>query len=138
MEKPIKKIKQIKKIGYILSYNWKQNMKKIEATIQINKIGVASDAIHDMVGGFTILEGNGRGSGKRQNIGTERGTNRIIAKYNKVSIISTIVDDSKIEEVTKIIEDLTFTGETSDGIIAISNIESVLNISSKEKNSKAL
>ena len=47
-------------------------------------------------------------------------------------------DDSKLEEVTKIIEDLTFTGEPSDGIIAISNIESVLNISSKEKDSKAL
>ena len=113
-------------------------MKKIEATIQSNKVNVVADAIKEIVGGFTILEGNGRGSGKRQNIGTERGTNRIIAKYNKVSIISTIVDDSKVEEVTKIIEDLTFTGETSDGIIAISNIESVLNISSKEKNSKAL
>ena len=113
-------------------------MKKIEATIQVNKIKTISDAITGVVGGFTILEGNGRGSGKRQNIGTERGTNRIIAKYNKVSIISTIVDDSMVEKVTKIIEDVVFTGEQSDGIIAISNIESVLNISSKEKDSKAL
>ena len=35
-------------------------MKRIEATIQGNKIGVVSDAINDIVGGFTILEGNGR------------------------------------------------------------------------------
>ena len=54
-----------------------------------------------MLEGFTIIEGNGRGSGKRQNIGTGRGTNTIIAKYNKVAIISTIVDDSIVEKVTK-------------------------------------
>jgi len=35
-------------------------MKRIDATIQSNKI-VVSDAINDIVGGFTILEGNGRG-----------------------------------------------------------------------------
>ena len=113
-------------------------MKKIEATIQINKINAISDAITGVVGGFTIIEGNGRGSGKRQNIGTGRGTNRIIAKYNKVTIISTIVVDSMVDKVTKVIEDLAFTGEPSDGIITISDIETVLNISSKEKNSKAL
>ena len=43
-----------------------------------------------------------------------------------------------VEKVTKIIEDVAFTGEQSDGIIVITNIESVLNISSKEKDSKAL
>ena len=126
------------KDGYILNCNENEIMKKIEATVQSNKIDLVTDALKEIVGGFTIIEGNGRGSGKRQNIGTERGTNRIIAKYNKVAIISTIVDDSKVEKVTKIIENLTFTGEPSDGIIAISNIESVLNISSKEKDSKAL
>jgi len=113
-------------------------MKKIEATIQNNKIDIVTDAIKEIVGGFTIMEGNGRGSGKRQNIGTGRGTNTVIANYNKVAIISTIIDDKIVEKVTKIIEDAVFTGETSDGIIAITDVESVLNISSKEKNSKAL
>ena len=113
-------------------------MKRIEATIQNNKVSVVTDAIKEIVGGFTILEGNGRGSGKRQNIGSDRGTNTMIAEYNKVAIITTIVDDLIVEKVSKIIEDVAFTGETSDGIIVVSNIESVLNISSKEKNSKAL
>ena len=113
-------------------------MKKIEATIQNNKIDIVTDAIKKIVGGFTIMEGNGRGSGKRQNIGTGRGTNTVIAKYNKVAVISTIVDDTMVEKVTKIIEDVVFTGDTSDGIIAISNIESVLNIASKKNNSEAL
>ena len=113
-------------------------MKKIEATIQNNKISIVTEAIKEIVGGFTIIEGNGRGSGKRQSIGSGRGTNTMIAKYNKVAIITTIVDDLMVEKVTKTIEEAAFTGETNDGIIAVSTIESVLNISSKEKDSKAL
>ena len=49
-------------------------MKKIEATIQINKIDVVTSAIIGIVDGFTILEGNGRGSGKRQIVRSGRGT----------------------------------------------------------------
>ena len=132
-----------------MSNNWKKNgifwavmemsrMKRIDATIQINKVCSVSDAINDIVGGFTILEGNGRGSGKRQSIRSERGTVTVTAEYNKVAIISTIVDDSEVEKVSKAITDAVFTGEEGDGIIAISNIESVLNIASKKKNSEAL
>ena len=36
-------------------------MKKIEATIQTNKVNAVTDSINKIVGGFTILEGNGRG-----------------------------------------------------------------------------
>jgi nitrogen regulatory protein P-II 1 len=113
-------------------------MKKIEATIQINKVGAVSDAINDIVGGFTVLEGNGRGSGKRQSIRSERGTVTMTAEYNKVAIISTIVDDSEVEKVSKAIVDAVFTGEEGDGIISISNIENVLNIASKKKDLEAL
>ena len=113
-------------------------MKKIEATIQSNKVSMVSDALNGIVGGFTILEGNGRGSGKRQSIRSGRGTNTITAKYNKVAILSTIVDDSMVEKVSKAIEEIVFTGENGDGIIVVSNIESVLNIGTKKKNSEAL
>ena len=113
-------------------------MKKIEATIQVNKIKTISDAITGIVGGFTILEGNGRGSGKRQNIRSERGTKIITAECNNVAIISTIVDDAIVEKVCKIIEEEAYTGENTDGIIAISNIDSVFNIGTKKENSEAL
>ena len=113
-------------------------MKKIEATIQNSKLNIVTNALNGIVGGFTIIEGQGRGSGKRQNIRSGRGTNTMIAEYNKVVVISTIVDDSIVEKVSKIIEESVFTGEDSDGIIVISNIESVLNIASKKKNSEAL
>jgi nitrogen regulatory protein P-II 1 len=113
-------------------------MKKIEATIQSNKVSTVSDALNGIVGGFTILEGNGRGSGKRQSIRSGRGTNTVTAEYNKVAILTTIVDDSMVEKVSKAIEEIVFTGENGDGIIVVSNIESVLNIGTKKKNSEAL
>ncbi len=113
-------------------------MKQVEATIQIDKIGIVSDAIKDMVGGFTILEGNGRGSGQRQIIGGGRGTSTFIAEFNKVATISTIVADSKVELVIKTISDAVFTGKAGDGIIAVSTIDNVINIASKKRGSEAL
>ena len=113
-------------------------MKKIEATVQANKVNLISDALTGIVDGFTILEGNGRGSGERHKIRSERGTKIIRAEYNKVAIISTIVDDSIVEKVCKIIEEEAYTGENTDGIISISNIDNVFNIGTKKKDSEAL
>lgn len=113
-------------------------MKRVEATIQIDKIGLVSGAIKDMVGGFTILEGNGRGSGQRQIIGGGRGTSTFIAEFNKVATISTIVADSKVELLIKTISDAVFTGKAGDGIIAVSTIDDVINIASKKRGSEAL
>jgi len=113
-------------------------MKKIEATIQINKVDVVATAITDIVDGFTILEGNGRGSGKRQIVRSGRGTGTVVSDYNKVSVISTIVKDSEVEKIAEVILNAAFTGENGDGIIAVSNIESVLNITTKKKSSESL
>ena len=113
-------------------------MKKIEATIQINKVDVVATAIKDIVDGFTILEGNGRGSGKRQIVRSGRGTGTVVSDYNKVSVISTIVKDSEVEKISEVILNAAFTGENGDGIIAVSNIESVLNITTKKKSSESL
>jgi len=73
-------------------------MKRIEATIQTDKTSAVSDAIKELVGGYTILEGNGRGSGKRQEIRSGRGTGSFTAEYNKVASITTIVDDSEVRK----------------------------------------
>lgn len=113
-------------------------MKRIEATIQGNKIAAVSDAINDIVGGFTILEGNGRGSGERQTIRSGRGTGSMVAEYNKVATVSTIVDDADVEKVSTAIADAAFTGKGGDGIIVVSNVESVLNIASKKSGTEAL
>ena len=113
-------------------------MKRIEATIQADKVGIVSDAIKEKVGGYTVLEGKGRGSGKRQTMRSGRGTGSFEAEYNSVSTISTIVDDSQAESVVSAIADAAFTGNGGDGIISIENVEDVLNIASKKRGSEAL
>ena len=113
-------------------------MKRIEATVQATKIGVVTDAIKDIVGGLTILEGKGRGSGARQEMRSGRGTGHVTAEYNQVATISTIVDDSDVEKISSAIADAAFTGKGGDGIVAVSNIDSVLNIASKKSGSEAL
>jgi len=113
-------------------------MKKIEATIQIDKTGIVSDAIKEIVGGFTVLEGNGRGSGERQTIRAGRGTGSFIAEFNKVAIISTIVEDSEVDKVVQAISNAVFSGKSGDGIITISEIQDVVNIASKKTGSEAL
>lgn len=113
-------------------------MKKIEATIQIDKTGIVSDAIKKIVGGFTVLEGNGRGSGERQTIRAGRGTGSFIAEFNKVAIISTIVEDSEVDKVVQAISNAAYSGKSGDGIITISEIQDIVNIASKKTGSEAL
>jgi nitrogen regulatory protein P-II 1 len=113
-------------------------MKRIEATIQATKIGAVTQAINDLVGGYTILEGKGRGSGARQEMRSGRGTGTVTAEYNHVATVSTIVNDSDVEKVSVAIADAAFTGKGGDGIIAVTNVDSVLNIASKKSGSEAL
>lgn len=113
-------------------------MKRIEATIQATKMGAVTEAIKDIVGGYTILEGKGRGSGARQEMRSGRGTGTITAEYNQVATVSTVVDDSNVEKVSSAIADAAFTGKGGDGIIATTNVETVLNIASKKSGSEAL
>jgi len=113
-------------------------MKRIEATIQTDKVSAVSEAIKDKVGGFTILDGDGRGSGKRHTIRSGRGTGTIEAEYNKVSTISIIVDDDKVESISSAITDAASTGNSGDGIIVVSSVDNVTNIASKKSGSEAL
>ena len=113
-------------------------MKRVEATIQTDKVPGISEAIKDKVGGFTILDGDGRGSGKRQTMRAGRGTGTFEAEYNKVATVSTIVDDSQAESVVSAIADAAFTGKGGDGIVSIETVDDVLNIASKKRGNEAL
>ena len=108
-------------------------MKRVEATIQTDKVAAVAEAIKDVVGGFTILDGDGRGSGKRHTIRSGRGTGTIEAEYNKVSTITTFVDDAQVESLISIIGDATFTGKGGDGVIMVQEVSDVYNIASKKR-----
>ena len=62
----------------------------------------------------------------------------MVAEYNKVATVSTIVDDAEVEKVSSAIADAAFTGKGGDGIIVVTNVDSVLNIASKKSGSEAL
>ena len=113
-------------------------MKRVEATVQTDKVPAVAEAIKDIVGGFTILDGDGRGSGKRHTIRSGRGTGTTEAEYNKVSTITTFVDDSKVETVISTIGDAAFTGNGGDGIVTVQEVSDVFNIASKKRGNEAL
>jgi len=113
-------------------------MKRIDATIQATKIGAVTEAITGIVGGFSIMEGKGRGSGVRQEMRSGRGTGTITAEYNSVAYVSTVVNDSDVEKVSTAIADAAFTGKGGDGIIVVSSVENVINIATKKSGSEAL
>jgi len=84
------------------------------------------------------MDGDGRGSGKRHTIRSGRGTGTIEAEYNKVSTITTIVDDAQAESIVSVIADAAHTGNSGDGIIVVTNVDSVMNIASKKSGLEAL
>jgi len=123
---------------FFKQYQKRIEMKRIKATIQATKIDAVSDALNDIVDGFTILEGKGRGSGARQQIRSGRGTGSITAEYNEVATISTIANEADVEKNSTAIADASFTGKGGDGIVVVTNVENILNIASKKSGSEAL
>jgi len=113
-------------------------MKRIEGTIQANKIWVVTEDSNDIVGRFTIMEVKGRGSRVIQQVRTGRGTSEVTEDFNAVATVSTNVNDSYVEKVSTAIADAAYTGKGGDGIVVVSNVESVLNIASKKSGSEAL
>ncbi len=84
------------------------------------------------------MDGDGRGSGKRHTIRSGRGTGTVEAEYNKVSTVTTIVEDDKVESITAIIANAASTGKSGDGIIVVTDVDSIMNIASKKSGSEAL
>lgn len=123
---------------FFKQYQKRIEMKRIEATVQATKITAVTETLNDIVGGFIILEGKGRGSGIRQQIRSGRGTGWITAEYNEVATFSTIVNDSDVEKISTAIADAAFTGKGGDGIIVVANVDNILNIASKKSGSEAL
>jgi len=90
------------------------------------------------VGGVTVLDVRGRGSSELPVIGGLRGTAKFVAVFNLKNAVTTIVDDSKVEEVISTILDNAGTGSIGDGKIFVSNIEEMVDIGSKKRGDTAL
>lgn len=113
-------------------------MKRIEAIVQADKLKSVVDALEGQVGGFVALDGKGRGSGARPTVRMGRGTGTMKAEFNNVCSIITIVDDAAADAAVNAISGAVYSGTAGDGIIAISTVDDVLNIASKNKGASAL
>lgn len=114
-------------------------MKKIEAIVRKDKLSTATEALKLAgVKGFSISDIKGRGSGERPTVRGGRGTTSYTAEYNTLNSVVTLVEDSEVDNVLNTIVNAVHTGSSGDGIIYVTNVEEVLNISSKKKGSEAL
>ena len=105
-------------------------MKQIEAVVQTEVAKKVVDAIQKHGVGVTLVEALGRGEGERPWIGGERGQQ---IEFNTTDVIITVVDDNDVESVVSSIMDAAHTGTKGDGMIFVTNVESMYNITTKSK-----
>ena len=109
-------------------------MKRIDAYIPtIKRRAVIKAIIKAGAEGVTIIESRGRGPGKRPMIGGIKGITRYIAEYNRIDYITTVVENSKVNEVVNMIIKTAHTGSKGDGKIFVYPVEESYDISTKKR-----
>lgn len=105
-------------------------MKKIEAIFKPFKIEDAKTALNELGAEFAIEVNLASGYGK-QNAVTEiyRGQEYTTDRFPR-SIIEVVVEDHEVQRVTKAIAKAVRTGRIGDGLIIVTHIDSVHDISS--------
>jgi nitrogen regulatory protein P-II 1 len=107
----------------------KHPMKRIDAMIPTLRRSKVVDAILKAgATGITVAEARGKGSMPRPRVGGARGTARYVAEYNRTDKITTIVEDSKVEDIVRTIISASHTGSNGDGVIFVSPVEDAYNI----------
>ncbi len=108
-------------------------MKRIEAIVQSEMSKKVVDAISKTgVGGVTLIQSLGQGSGERPVIGGHQ------IEFNSTDVIVTVVQDAMVQSVVSAIIDIAHTGEKGDGKVFVSNIEESYDISTKEKSTELI
>src|SRR5574340_29024 len=108
------------------------NMKKIEAIIPEDKLGVVFDALLKLdLGGFTYSRVSGRGKRPRPMVPSGR-SGRFESSYNVNIDIFVVVPDDKVDQVIDAIADNASTGLSGEGKIFVSNIEDSVDIGTKK------
>ena len=112
-------------------------MTKVEAIIQVSKLDVVKDALHEIgVEGMTVFEARGHG---RQKGHTEfyRGREYTVDLIPKVKLEIVLADDM-VEKVVTAITTASRTGKIGDGKIFLSRIDDAIRIRNEERGDGAL
>lgn len=114
-------------------------MKKLEAIIKNDKLSEVVHAVRDAgAKGVTVSSIKGQGSGSRPMIRSGRGTTQLRAEYNNMTSIMTVVEDSEVDTIISAISESSYTGNSGDGLIVVTDVAQVVNIASKKTDSSAL
>ncbi|MDB6133570.1 MAG: nitrogen regulatory protein [Verrucomicrobiales bacterium] len=112
-------------------------MKKIEAIIKPFKLTDVKTALQNAgVTGMTAMEVRGFGR-QRGHMELYRGSEYVVDFVPKVKV-ELLVDDSQVETVLRIIEEVASTGKIGDGKIFVSPAEEVIRIRTGERGESAL
>jgi len=109
-------------------------VKRIDAYIPtIKRKAVIKAIIKAGAEGVTIIESRGIGPGKRPMLGGIKGITRYIAEYNRIDYLTSVVENSKVNEVVNVIIKTAHTGSKGDGKIFVYSVEESYDINSKKK-----
>src|SRR5580765_65648 len=107
-------------------------MTKVEAIIQVSKLDVVKDALHEIgVEGMTVLEAHGHG---RQKGHTEiyRGREYTVDLIPKVKL-EMVLADNMVDKVVQTIANTARTGKIGDGKIFLARIDDAIRIRNDER-----
>jgi nitrogen regulatory protein P-II 1 len=108
-------------------------MKRIDAIIRPNKLDdVKASLVALGVTGLTAIEGRGFGR-QKGHAEMYRGTEYQVDFVPKI-VISVLIADERLTEVTTAIAQSARTGEIGDGKIVVTSVEEVIRIRTGEKN----
>jgi len=98
-------------------------MKKLEIILRTEKRDAAIKAIKKVgVGGLSVSEVQGQGAQEEP----------LVGNFYTRAIITTVVEDEKVNPILKAVGDAACTETKGDGKIFISNIEEVMDLCTKE------
>jgi nitrogen regulatory protein P-II 1 len=112
-------------------------MTKVEAIIQVSKLDVVKDALHEVgVEGMTVFEARGHGR-QKGHTETYRGREYTVDLIPKVKI-EIVAADEMVEKIVQAITGAARTGKIGDGKIFISRIDDAIRIRNDERGDGAL
>lgn len=114
-------------------------MKQIETIIRSDRLSEVVSSVREAgAKGVSITQVKGQGSGERPMIRGGRGTTQYRAEYNTMDSVMTVVEDSQVSTIIDAINKAARSGKAGDGIIIITNVDQIVNISSQSTDESAL
>jgi len=113
-------------------------MKRVEAVILCDKLDAVIEALKKVgVGGVTVFDAKGLGRSSKFPRDTEKASGSY-TKLNVKSYVLTVVDDSIVDKVISTILDTASTGSVGDGKIFVDDIDTAVDIGSRQKGVHAI